>query len=561
MKAALPKLPALLTLCASLTMVGCSDSDDTPSAAPDIDTKHIYTRDATIYRFHPESGQSTVIDTFDPGEHKFEPMDTDPDKQGYEYALYVKDNTIRLLNYSNAAGSAVELIDSPGAHVCSIHARDSAPEQAFNINVSDRFPAFDLFIMDVALNTDASCSADTSVYYAIDFLDLVSGSRQFGVYPDWHQTSSAYVHGTMLKNHAPVVQEDPDTGATVRWGYIGYDIANGLVSFHDQNNDLAWARAIPGDGSIPRFFQAARDRVLIQSGNALYLHTIARDVFTIGQSTGDSDLPGMPPLDALFENPMLITSFADGNNPVGIATDGASFAITDGRLIHFYDSSDNGGRLLEQVFPVAPDTEILKVRLLPNGQQPRIVVHTRTTDNNNNVLHSLSIVNAQTGGVLLAQSGDDIQFEVASDELFFNVFSSATGWTASHLVNPVEQMASRRDYAQSLFAFADDRRSRDEYVLILSSDTIDASGYLVDPLVAPFSRSQALGFYTGNLLGYIEGTVRSSNLDATPNFVINDIFGGLYTEDAGSELGLHFFNLREEVSSELYRYRKFQQVF
>jgi hypothetical protein len=79
--------------------------------------------------------------------------------------------------------------------------------------------------------------------------------------------------------------------------------------------------------------------------------------------------------------------------------------------------------------------------------------------------------------------------------------------------------------------------------------------------VAPFSRSQALGFYTGNLLGYIEGTVRSSNLDATPNFVINDIFGGLYTEDAGSELGLHFFNLREEVSSELYRYRKFQQVF
>src|SRR5690606_26204945 len=113
---------------------------------------------------------------------------------------------------------------------------------------------------------------------------------------------------------------------------------------------LEWTRDIPGDGSTPHFFQAARDIVLIQSGDMIFLHRIADEIFIAGQSTSGtaSNLPGSSVFDTLFQNPRLVTSYADGDHPIKIATDGSDFTITDGQFIHFYDASDAGGQVHEQ---------------------------------------------------------------------------------------------------------------------------------------------------------------------------------------------------------------------
>ena len=83
----------------SIVLLACNSSGSNSAKIPDINTFRIYTFDQVIYSFNEETGISTKRGEFDLGENQFIELNTDESKQGYEYAAYIFENTIYLLNY------------------------------------------------------------------------------------------------------------------------------------------------------------------------------------------------------------------------------------------------------------------------------------------------------------------------------------------------------------------------------------------------------------------------------------------------------------------------------
>jgi len=88
------------------------------------------------------------------------------------------------------------------------------------------------------------------------------------------------------------------------------------------------------------------------------------------------------------------------------------------------------------------------------------------------------------------------------------------------------------------------------YPLHLQSDSYsEISGALVSPKVGPYSIGEITGLYSGNVFGVINNNIQTTNIKESPNRVINDTYGTLYTKDDSGLDQLHFFNLRKPENS------------
>lgn len=546
---------ALLTVVTALTMAGCSDKRADPGAsAADINTNNYFTEGQSLRIFNPETSQSVQVDTFDTGSNQLVNFDTDVNKQGFEYTVYAKDGRIYIKAHEKN-GALPQAMVSTQSHICGLYARKSAVLNETSSAISDSLLIQDLYIVDVVTNVSPDCDPMTSQYHEVDFSVLNPASANSGVVGwqllRWKENSSAFVLGTMLRNYRPIIVKDPETDEFIRWGYIGYDVRSKTVQFYNQSARLIWQTPIESNDTIPQFFQASEDLVLIQSDQDIYVRNIP-DLYVMGQEENlqGGELSSDSAIGQIFDLVDLETESADATQPVSVQSDGKNFAVKDGPYLHYYDADNSLGFLNAPVYQASNDVTDFEFSIFPSSP-PQLLINNIFIDSEDESRHeSLDTLTTDSLEISNLAYGEDVQYEAIDNILYVNTFKQdiAPSWQAHRIVTPINMPSSKSTYELSMFVFAEDRRTQNTYKLMLQATETTESGELVSPRIGPFSPTQQTGIYDGNVFGTINGNVQSSNLPDYQNFVMNDIYGGFFTQ-TGDTANLYYFNLNDPKDS------------
>lgn len=545
---------ALLTVITAMTMTGCSDERVDPAAGVvEINTDHYFFNEQKIWIFNPETELSREVDTFDEGENKLISLDTDLKKQGFEYMAYVKSNGVNqevfLKAYEKGSAAPKRLIHTAN-HICGIYPRKAAADEDVTELDPSEVITQDLYLIDVVTNADESCDEFSSQYYAIDisYLKPRSEGDPFKVL-SIQETSSAFVLGTMLRNFSPIGGADPETAKSVHWGYIGYDTNSKGIQLYNRDFKLLWTSPIETQDSIPHFFQATNELAVIQSDQRIYVRKIST-LFDLGrkENLDGSELPTNSVIATLFRTHDLITSSADALHPVSVRKDNSNFVLKDGKTLRYYNLGFDS-RLL---YPESPNISDFEFSVI-SGSPSQVIINVTVTDDAGLPDHkNLLAVNSLTFTEATLASAKEIQYKVIGDELYVNTFKEAglNSWQAHHIVSPGQLAQSKTTYNLSLFSFAKDYRDDTIYPLMLRSSNFRGDGALDSPEVGPFSPRQEDGLYSGNIFGAINESVKMANLPSSPDFVLNEIYGGLFIQsDDDDAQHMFFFNLQEAKNS------------
>lgn len=558
---------ALLTVVTALTMAGCSDKRADPGAsAADINTNNYFTEGQSLRIFNPETSQSVQVDTFDTGSKQLVNFDTDVNKQGFEYTVYAKDGRIYIKAHEKN-GALPQAMVSTQSHICGLYARKSAVLNETSSAISDSLLIQDLYIVDVVTNADPDCDPMTSQYHEVDFSVLNPASANSGVVGwqllRWKAISSAFVLGTMLKNYRPIVVKDPETDEFIRWGYIGYDVRSKTVQFYNQSARLIWQtkiNPIESNNKIPEFFQASEDLVLIQHDQDVYVRNIP-DLYVLGQEENlqGGELSSDSAIGQLFyiENDDDLVNLvdlelesADDTHPVSVQSDGKNFAVKDGHDLHYYDADNSLGFLNTPVYQASNDVTDFEYSIFPDSPSRLLINNIFIDSEDDSRYESLDTLTTDSLEISNLAYGEDVQYEAIDNVLYINTFKQdiAPSWQAHRIVTPINLPNSKSTYELSMFVFAEDRRTQNTYKLMLQATETTESGELVSPRIGPFSPTQQTGIYEGNVFGTINGNVQTSNLPDDQNFVMNNIYGGFFTQ-TGDTTNLYYFNLNDPKDS------------
>lgn len=538
---------ALLTVITALTMAGCSDKRADPGAsAADINTNHYFTDGQSLRIFNPETRQSFQVDTFDAGENQLVYFDTDVNKQGYEYVVYAKEGDIHVKSLEKNSG-APRIIAKFNRTICGLFPRQSAVQNNTSSATIDSLLVQDLYIVDVESNASPDCDTETSssTYREFDFSFLKSGSA-FDSKLQSQETSSAFVKGVMLRNYRPLIGKDPDTKEDIRWGYIGYDESAETIQFYNQYAKLIWQTRV--GSTTPKFVQASDDLLVVQIDQEIYVRNIP-ELFALGQGS-DPELPSDTNIADYFEDSDLTTTSADISQPGNVRGDGKNFAVKDGRKLHYYDADR---RFLDPI-EASIDVEDFDFSIFP-ASPPLLLINMSLADGRKNL-------NMRTTDSLVDETlaeGEDVQYDIVDNILYVNTFrerikdedenviDEAPSWRAHRIVTPINLETSKRTYDLGMFVFAEDLRNQHMEILMLKADS-SIDGELVSPRIGPYSPTQQTGIYDGNVFGTVNGNVQTSNLAEYQNFVMNNIYGGFFTQ-TGDTTNLYYFNLNDPKDS------------
>jgi|GEM_PF-3856452 len=522
MKVSLPTLRSLLGVFTLLLISGCSDdSSSSSSSSSDLNTVNLYFTDNEIRSFNPYTGQSTIRTKYDEGKQTLITLNTDNDKQGYEFVIYTKNKEInnskdeknKIYSMDSETLKESPLADFDG-EVCIFP--NAVPDQtAFEGSTKGERILVDQTSIFVIPSTNGECDKDTTTITNVDFTD----KNQI----DISQISAAHFWGDTLLDDTytpPDTNNDEDSNDPGRYGFLGYNNSSQQLNFYDHENNTLWETPLPFVNSLPTIQQATQTEVLVQVDGILYLKNIAK-LFDLAIIDSDP-IPAESRVAAEFN--LLTHTLTETNiDNLQVAGNGSTFALVDDGEVWFYDEE-----LKEFGSLTSKNNSVLavKIKMTDDGT---LLVH--RTFANSESLARIDTISGAEETIVDANIGNKISFHTQDNNIYINIFSQ-TGWQADW----INAHSSRESFNNSLFTFSKNSRSANaetEIFLISSDEESSSDGYLTKPNLYAFDPANRVTGRKQNKDGnnsnkdFIFGEFSVDVKAISNSEIINDVYGRL----------------------------------
>ena len=334
-------LQSILLALLLLPLGACTSSDDKAASTPPINTLNIFfealsgTSEMGIYSFNPGTERSVERGRYRDGDNLALEMDTDRDKQGYEYLAFVNtDNSdpakdaVYLLNYDKDSGGRVTKLASFSAEVCGLFPRFKNDEQVIadqDLRSSGLVNDSVLEITQVSMiGQPCNPATDVSSLLTFDLEDLGSAS------------STTIAQESLSLRETLVDYSFTEDGERGRLLQLMDDEA-GRLSLFDQEGKLLWNVAIPNSVSSVYAFQANVTTVGIQVDDRLYARNVSELLNAADNSSGVGSSLSLQ--ERVFGNVFQVLGTATENDPVIWEANSNAFVVIDGADVIFYDAS------------------------------------------------------------------------------------------------------------------------------------------------------------------------------------------------------------------------------
>ena len=165
-----------------MLLSACSRDLDEPKKVPDINSLNVFFEEVEyegirrgVIRsidFDEGDGRPTDRDYYSPGENMAIALNTDAEKQGFEYAVYAQNNEqnneVKLLDYDKDIDDKVQSLQKFQATICGVHKRVISNPEAFDDDSDFALTALDDNAVIVSVNND-TCDKETNQQYRIRF--------------------------------------------------------------------------------------------------------------------------------------------------------------------------------------------------------------------------------------------------------------------------------------------------------------------------------------------------------------------------------------------------------
>jgi hypothetical protein len=523
MTAPLNYLKVIILFIASSLIIACHSNGSNNKEIPEINTFNIFTNKQNIYSFNEETKISSKRAEFNLGENQFIELNTDETKQGYEYAVYVSDHSIYLLNYDKASNAEIiKLTDiSSNQTVCGIFSHKTSSKASFQDKVSSNRSTLNLPIITIEYQkTDQFCDPELNSRDTLDFSSIIENSSDIS---NIVKTSgkSENVLGALITNYsASSAVTDIESNSNNNSGFLGQDLAGNKIAFNyttDSENDY-WETSFYPTTGVQVIRQASNKHVVLQDDEELFVLN-SENLFTVNKES--STFPVQDNIDSLFSlrSLLLDTSSSISFNQ---RQNEDTFLIKQDNTLYYYQAPE---------FTQIPSNET------QSAQNATKVEFDLTSDNTalvlqeaNNIqtLLAISTVSGQSTTIL---SASKVEFYIIDTEFYVNTLEleAGAGWQA-HWFKRLNTIYTPKTYNNSRFIFAKDLRSIRNSIYLLSSNSEFSEDEMIKPSLYKFDNSQTNGRQKGissdNIsVDFSLGKLNTNVSDVNASAVINDEYG------------------------------------
>jgi len=566
----------------TLFLSACSTTDDPAESSIKINTLNIYFAPTTlngddvigIYSFNPDNGLSTLRDTHfeeeNPGEVKALTLDTDRDKQGYEYLIYAKDdefqkNAIYLLDYDK--GTIFRQISKLWAFegkICSLSPRFATTESIISDKDLNATKLINQQTIDISISNLNTCDPETDSRFELSFdFEAVLITEQITL----KQTNFTSRATIIDFNHIDRSNIQSDGSGEIikgRHGELGDD-RNGNISLLASDGSTVWNTPLPDAASTFYAFQVNNTDVLLQIADKLYSLPSAT-LFDAASIDLDTNAPTTSLLDSLFDTFKLTLTDTDLTKPITIQQNDTNLVIQDGKKLLYLNDGE-----FEEAYSFADIPEIIDISF---HLTPRNTIIVEQIHNSFSTLVTLTRAADNTwqtsSSPFSSNQADEFQVYVDNNDTYITslnlgTFGNSAGWEA-HLssFDPENNQLFTQSYINSIFLLPEESDTKNRSLFLLSSEPDTAPYPLIAPKIYSFDSSRPNG---RELLTDQDGSITvdenslaqadvlaqlPSNIYYTPSYAhqINDesVFFSLPLSD--TEENIYFFDPSREVFGE-----------
>ena len=557
MTAPLTYLKVFFFFSTSILLIACHSSSSNNSPIPEVNTFHIYTSDQTIYSFNEDNGLSTNRGKFDTGNNKFVELNTDEDKQGYEYAVYVLDNAIKLLNYDKASnGQTLTLANiKSDQKICGIIPHKTSSEASFTDKTNSNRSTLDLARITIEYEKSGQqCDPEINLRDTLDFQAILKDPTNI---TDISKTlgSSENVIGSLVIDYSAKAELLKDSSQLYnQTGFLGQDIDGNKIVFNytTESKDDHWETSFFPSAGIQTIHQASNNHIVVQNDEKVFVLK-TEELFKINKD------PGITPVQEKLDNLFSINSLdeLDTSDPISFNqrqnTD--TFLLKNDNSLYYYSPS-KFTQIPSDEIPSAQNAIKLKFDLTQNNTA--LIIQEA---NNLQTLVAISTLSGQSKTII---SASKIEFYIINNEFYVNTFESQTnsGWQA-HWFRPLNNTFTSDTYDHSRFVFAHDLRAITNSIYLLSSNDETSGERLIKPSLYIFDKTQNNGRKKGrhvddnSLVDFSLGSLNTNVSDVISSVITNDIYGRItlqgINEDTGSGQSVeerYYFNPTQNTSEE-----------
>lgn len=557
MTAPLTYLKVFFLLSASILLIACHSSSSNNSPTPDINTLHIYTSGQTIYSFNEDTGISTKRGQFDSGDNKFLELNTDEEKQGYEYAVYVFENVIYLLNYdkaSNAQTITLAKINS-NQKICGLIPHKTSSKASFNDGTASNRSTLDLASLTIEYQkNNQDCNRELNVRDTLDFNAVVKDPGNItGVLRTLGRSEN--VLGSLVIDYsAPIKRLENAVQLHDQTGFLGQDIDGNKIVFNyttDAKSDQ-WETGFYPSSGVQTIHQVSNNQVVVRKDDLVYILS-TKELFKINNES-NSTTPIQEKLDKLFDIDSLKGHNLDTNYPISFNQHQNinSFLLKYDNSLFYYspdkftqipiNETQSAQNAIKTKFDLTRDNTVLVIQEANNLQ----------------TLLAISTLSGQSETII---SASKIEFYIIENEFYVNTYESqsGSGWQA-HWFKKSNNTYTARTYDYGRFIFANDLREKRNSIFLLSSNDTSSGARLNKPSLYIFDKNEINGRKKGRnkdnaIVDFSFGSLNTNVSDVVSSFITNDIYGRItlkgINEDTGAGQSVeeyYYFNPTQSVS-------------
>ncbi|MDX1453559.1 MAG: hypothetical protein R3183_13450 [Oleiphilaceae bacterium] len=538
---------ALITLCSALTLGACtSDDDPRPSSGKNYNTLDIFAAvfapddntepNNVLYSLRSNANAPTVLARFDKGEGQLVPLDTDTDRQGYEYALLAFEKNVHLINYDKNASNLPKPLIATEGDICAIHPMPKVDKKTVDdpervVPIVEHQEAF-----FVETNAEGACSDNANSVYKVEF--AFDGSQSYTI----TEANYAYLNGGLIVNYGVGQSFEADEDS----GFWGYDhMANSLI-FFDANFDPLWSTFFNTPATNAEIVQGSRDQVIIKADNEIFVISV-RDVFETGVveelNNRVPTLPASSDIRALLSAAPSLTLSSGDALEHDIIQGTRNMVVIDQFDVYTYNSESNKFDDLGIAQPIGVTDVDGFLR-----SSDAVLFLLKTTDSEQIVSHIDLDGGTESASILRAQR---VSIFNDNNRTYINSYASL-----NHTFTVIEIDASLlpTTFSDSLIVAANDAReglgNKDFYILTSAATPIEDA--LITPTLFRFDPEEVDGhariIENGNLVKFTYGMLNSDVSQIAAASVLNDEYALLSTSDANGDFFNYVFEPEDEDS-------------
>jgi len=486
-------------ICLALFMMllsACSRDLDEPKKVPEINSLNIFFEEMEyegirrgVVRsidYDEGDGLPKVRDFYSPGENMAIALNTDAEKQGFEYAVYALNNEqsseVKLLDYDKDIDDKEQSLQKFQATICGVHSLVVSNPEAFDEDSDFALTALDDNAVIVSVNDD-TCDNETNQQYRIRFKR--NNFDEFEI-TERRSVSSAELYGAHffdpgfvqpVEDNSDNEDESEDNGVQepIPPGeglWIGYDNVGSSLRLRTDEGVILAETAFSSI-QTPTFTVIGDKTIVIQADSDIYI--IRQEDLRLVASGATNSPDGLSPESnfAKIVQSSNLTLSDDSENPALVEHNSIDFIIDDAGSLRLF--RDNKFKLIEDLSTLSD----YQFGLSQNG-----LTYIVSDFETHKSLITRFNPDFSDSNTLIANAAD-IDFRIIGDDVLVNSVNSEqfSGWRSTKIDNNnVDEFVNN---AAFLFTYDSDEQKDKAYILYSESPSaetlINPGVYVYDP--------------------------------------------------------------------------------